>query len=223
MRVMADQESSGPGTALARRGVARGARGSEAQELEPRIDRKKELGEALVGEAVDRVLGDEVSPELKNVLKTQLAPWAERFVRMTDELIRIPGTNIHIGLDPILGALFPGAGDVVTGAGSIALLFLALKERIPTVAIGRMVANIGIDTLFGSVPILGDAFDVVWRANRKNLDIIEQYRNDPKAEPSTLDKVLVYGGVGLVLLGIAIPITLAIVFGFSLGALLGNG
>lgn len=214
MRAMAHDDPPRSGSELARR--------REAQELEPRIDRKKELGEALAGEALDRVLGDDVSPELKGAIKAQLAPWAERLVRITDELIRIPGTNIHIGLDPILGALFPGAGDVVTGAGSIALLFLALKERIPTVAIGRMVVNIGIDTLVGSVPVLGDAFDVVWRANRKNLEIIEQYRDDPKAEPSALDKALVYGGVGLVILSIVIPITLAIVFGFSLGALFGG-
>lgn len=214
MRAMAHDDDAPSGSALATR--------PRAAELEPRIDRKKELSDALAGEAIDRVLGDDVSPELKGAIKSQLAPWAERLVKMTDELIRIPGTNIHIGIDPILGLLFPGAGDVVTGAGSIALLFLALKERIPTVAIGRMVVNIGIDTLVGAVPILGDAFDVFWRANRKNLDIIEQYRNDPKAEPSSVDKALVYGGVGLVLLGIAIPITIAILFGFSLGALFGG-
>ncbi len=213
MRVMA-QDDSTPGSALATR--------PRAADLEPRIDRKKELSDALAGQAIDRVLGDDVSPELKGAIKTQLAPWAQRLVQMTDELIRIPGTDIHIGIDPILGLLFPGAGDVVTGAGSIALLFLALKERIPTVAIGRMVVNIGIDTFAGAVPILGDAFDVYWRANRKNLDIIEQYRNDPKAEPSSLDKALVYGGIGLVLLGIAIPITIGILFGFSLGALFGG-
>lgn len=201
------------GAALAKRPAA---------ELEPKIDRKKELGDAIVGAAVEQVLGDDVAPDVKKAIKAQLAPWAERLVRMTDELIRIPGTDIHIGIDPIVGLLLPGAGDIITGTGSIALLFLALKERIPTVALGRMVANIAIDTFGGAIPILGDAFDVYWRANRKNLEIIEKYRDDPKAEPTAIDKALVYGGVGLVLLGIAIPITLAIVFGFSLGALLGG-
>lgn len=213
MRAMADEASAG-GSPLARR--------REVHDLDPRIDRKKELGDALAAHAVDHVLGDDVSPDLKKAIQEQIAPWAERLVRVTDELIRIPGTNIHIGLDPILGAIFPGAGDVVTGAGSIALLFLALKERIPTVAIGRMVLNIAIDTLVGSVPVLGDAFDVVWRANRKNLEIIQQYRDDPKAEPSALDKVLVYGGVGLVVLSVVIPVTIALVFGFSLGAIFGG-
>jgi hypothetical protein len=185
-------------------------------------NRKREVTNALTDKAVDRVLGDEVSPEVKQLIKTQLAPWAERLVQLTDEFIRIPGTDIHIGLDPILGFLFPGAGDMVTGAGSISLLFLALKERIPTVAIGRMVGNILVDTVVGSVPLVGDAFDVVWRSNRKNLEIIQQYKDDPKAEPSRLDYALVYGGIGLVILSIAIPITLALVFGFSLGAMFGG-
>jgi hypothetical protein len=208
MRAMADDE---PGTGLARRGSA-------ASELEPRIDRKRELGAHLAEHALERVLGDDVSPELKKAIQAQLAPWAERLVRVTDELIRIPGTDIHIGIDPILGLLLPGAGDVLTGVGSVSLLFLALKERIPTLAIGRMVANIAIDTFGGSVPILGDAWDVYWRANRKNLEIIQKYRDDPKAEPTALDKALVYGGVGLVLLSVAIPLVLGMLFGVSLGA-----
>ena len=212
MRAMAHDDDDLPGSALAKRS-------GEAAELEPRIDRKKELGAARAGSAVEQLLGEEASPELKKAIKTQLAPWAERLVYLTDELIRIPGTDIHIGIDPILGFLLPGAGDAITGAGSIALLFLGLKERLPTVALGRMVANIAIDTFGGAVPILGDAFDVYWRANRKNLEIIQKYRNDPKAEPTTLDKALVYGGVGLVLLGIAIPVVIAFVFGLSISAL----
>lgn len=191
----------------------------EAPVLEPKIDRKRELGESIAGHAVEHVLGDRVPEDVKAVLKSQLAPWAERLVRVTDELIRIPGTDIHIGLDPILGALIPGAGDVITGAGSVALLFLALKERIPTVAIGRMVVNILVDTIAGSVPVVGDAFDVVWRANRKNYEIIQQYRNDPKAEPSNLDYALVYGGIALVGVSIVVPVVLAMVFGLSIGAL----
>ena len=182
-------------------------------------DRKRDVTDALTDKALDRVLGGDVSPEVKRIIKQQLAPWAERLVKLTDEFIRIPGTDIHIGLDPIIGFLLPGAGDVITGASSISLLFLALKERIPTVAIGRMVVNILVDTIVGSVPIAGDAFDVIWRSNRKNLEIIQQYKDDPKAEPSRLDYALVYGGIGLVMLSIAIPITLALVFGFSLGAL----
>lgn len=193
-----------------------------ALELEPKIDRKKELGDALASAAIDKALGDELDPALKRAISRELSPWVERFVRLSDELIRIPGTDIHIGLDPIIGFFFPGVGDAVTGASSIALLLLALRERIPTVAIGRMIANVGLDTLLGSLPFLGDAFDVYFRSNRRNLEIIEKYRDDPKAEPSVLDKALVYGGVGLVLLGVAIPLVIGILFGASLATLLGG-
>ena len=214
MRAMTDHDV--PGSSLAKRS------GSAAAELEPRIDRKKELSDALTGEAVDRVLGDDVSPELKKAIKGQIAPWAERLVRMTDELFRIPGTDIHIGLDPIIGLLLPGAGDVITGTGSIALLLLGLKERLPTIALGRMVANVAIDTVGGAVPILGDIWDVYWRANRKNLEIIEKYRDDPKAEATTVDKVLVYGGITLAVIGILIPLVLGAIFGIGIGALFGS-
>lgn len=142
-------------------------------------------------------------------------------MRLTDDLIRIPGTNIHIGIDPIVGLLLPGAGDVLTGASSVVLLLVALRERVPTVAIGRMVINIAIDALVGAIPIVGDAFDVVWRANRRNLEILERHRGDPSAEPTTLDKVLVYGGVVLAVLSVALPLAIALLFGFSLGAALG--
>jgi hypothetical protein len=205
-----------PGSSLAKRS------GSAAAELEPRIDRKKELSDALTGEAVDRVLGDDVSPELKKAIKGQIAPWAERLVRMTDELFRIPGTDIHIGLDPIIGLLLPGAGDVITGTGSIALLLLGLKERLPTIALGRMVANVAIDTVGGAVPILGDVWDVYWRSNRKNLEIIEKYKDDPKAEATTVDKVLVYGGITIAVIGILIPLVLGAIFGIGIGALFGS-
>ncbi len=209
-----DEEAGSRGTGLARR--------ERAEALEPRIDRKRELGDALTNVAVEKALGDDFDPAMKKAIAAQLSPWVERFVRVADELIRVPGTDLHIGLDPILGFFFPGVGDAVTGAGSVALLFLALKERIPTIAIGRMVLNIAIDTLLGSVPILGDAFDVYFRANRRNLEIIERFRDDPKAEPSSLDKLLVYGGVGLVALGVAIPLVIGAIFGFSLGAIFGG-
>src|SRR5690606_20727404 len=83
--------------------------------------------------AIDRALGDKASPELRKAAADAVAPWATRLVRWLDDFIRVPGTKWGIGLDPIIGFLVPGAGDAVTGIGSISLLFLALKERVPTV------------------------------------------------------------------------------------------
>lgn len=181
--------------------------------------RKENLAKAISGRAVERALGDEVSPEVKQAIAVQLAPWAERLVTVLDDFLRIPGTDIKIGLDPLLG-LIPGVGDLVTGGSSAALLMLALRERIPTVAIGRMVVNILIDTMVGALPVVGDAFDFVYRSNRQNLEIIRKYKADPKAEPTTLDKALVGVGLALVALSVVLPLTLGAAIGAWITALL---
>jgi hypothetical protein len=141
----------------------------------------------------------------------ELPNWADKFVRVLDDGVRIPGTQVRFGLDAVLGFFLPTLGDAVTGAGSAALLFLALRERVPTVAIGRMLINIFVDTLIGSIPIVGDLFDVFFRANRRNLEIIERYHSDPDATPSALDYVLVFGGLLLIIAGIALPFLFATV------------
>ena len=146
-------------------------------------------------------------------------PWAEKLVRLLDDGIRIPGTEIRFGLDAIIGALFPGAGDLLTGTGSLSLLILAIKHRVPTVVIGRMVVNIAIDTLFGSIPVAGDIFDFFFKANRKNLDLIEKYRDDPEAEPSFADYALVAGGALLILVSVAIPFLILALIGGTLWSL----
>jgi hypothetical protein len=171
--------------------------------------------------AVDRIAGDQASPALKKAAADLVAPWAERLVLWLDDLIKIPGTKFGIGLDPIIGFLVPGAGDAITGTGSIALLFLALKERVPTIVLLRMVMNILVDTVGGLLPLAGDAFDLVWRSNRRNLDLIKKYRDDPKAEPTFADYALVGTGILLAVLSIVLPIV--IFYGLGVGALWGIG
>lgn len=183
-------------------------------------DRARILGRALSQRAVDKALGDDASDEVKKALAVQLAPWAERLVTLLDDAIRIPGTDVKIGLDPILG-LIPGVGDVVTGGSAAALLLLALKERIPTLAIGRMVVNIAIDTLVGAIPVVGDAFDFVFRSNRQNLDIIRRYKSDPKAEPTTADKALVGIGLTLIAASVLLPFTVGAAIGAWVVSLFG--
>ncbi len=177
--------------------------------------RSKKLAEG----AIERAIGDKASPELKKAASDPIAPWATRLVRWLDDFIRIPGTKWGIGLDPILGFFLPGAGDTITGVGSISLLFLALKERVPTVVILRMVLNILVDTIGGVIPFAGDAFDLVWRSNKRNLELIEKYRDDPKAEPTWKDYALV--GLGLLLAVASIVIPIVIVWVIGIGAVLG--
>jgi hypothetical protein len=94
--------------------------------------------------------------------------------RVMDEQFIIPGTNIRFGWDSILG-LFPGLGDAITSAISLLIVHHAWQTGASPVVIGRMLANIGVDVLLGAVPLVGDAFDFAWKANRKNARLLEQH------------------------------------------------
>jgi uncharacterized protein DUF4112 len=127
--------------------------------------------------------------------------WARRLSVLLDSAIRIPGTDIRIGLDPILGALLPELGDALTAVLSLALLGVAFRERVPKLVLARMLINVGLDALLGAIPVLGDAFDFAFKANEKNLQLIERHRGDP-TRPATLgDRMMV---VGVALVGIAL-------------------
>jgi hypothetical protein len=179
------------------------------------------LAEVAAGKALERLL-PEASAEQRKAVVTLIAPWAGTLVRALDDLVRIPGTNIGIGLDAVVGFFFPAVGDAVTGLGSMALLFLAIRHKVPTVAIGRMLINIAIDTLVGSIPIVGDVFDVFWKSNRKNLDIIQKFKDNPKEKPHPSDYALVALGVAMSLASVVVPTVLMVLFGASIFTLIGG-
>lgn len=99
--------------------------------------------------------------------------------RLFDELIRVPGTNVRFGLDAVLG-LLPGGGDLLGGAVSAYAIMVAARLGAPASVIARMLINIAIDTVVGAIPLLGDLFDVAWKANRKNIELLEQYERAPE-------------------------------------------
>lgn len=96
-----------------------------------------------------------------------------------DDLIRIPGTNITIGADALLG-LVPGVGDAATTAMASLILVDAVRAQVPLPVLGRMVANCGLDALLGQLPVVGDLADIGFRSNRKNLRLLERAVADPK-------------------------------------------
>lgn len=145
-----------------------------------------------------------------------LRRWAERMVTLLDDRFRIPGTNIRFGLDPIIGILFPGIGDAFSGSGSIGLLALAFRRGVPRVILWRMVFNIAIDAVFGSLPIVGDIFDVAFKANRRNLELIRAHEA-PGAKASPGDYVVVALGVGVAIVSIAAPLVAFVYFGINYG------
>jgi len=125
--------------------------------------------------------------------------------RLFDELVRVPGTRLSIGLDAIVG-LLPGGGDLVGGAVSAYAILVAARLGAPPAVVLRMGLNILLDTLVGAVPLLGDLFDAGWKANRKNLDLLERYIEKPaQAKRASIAIVAaVIGFVGLAILGIAV-------------------
>ena len=107
-------------------------------------------------------------------------------------------------LDGIIGMFVPAGGDVVTGVGSMGMLVTALRERVPTVILFRMILNILIGVLIGAIPILGDVFDFFWRSNKRNLNLIEKYR-DGDEDPGAGDYAIAIVGMLLALLAMMVP------------------
>jgi len=98
----------------------------------------------------------------------------EALARLMDGIITIPGTNIRMGLDGIIG-LVPVAGDVVSGLISSYLIWEAKQLGAPRWLIARMIGNMAIDSTIGAIPLLGDAFDVMFRANMKNMALLRRH------------------------------------------------
>ena len=137
----------------------------------------------------------------------RLPQWAERLVLFLDDGLVVPGTNFRVGFDAILG-LVPGVGDFVTTASSLSLIWLAQQRGVPKAVLARMLFNLGIDALIGAVPVLGDAFDLVFKANRRNLALLERYERSPKESAVHDAFFLVLIVIGVVLL-LTVPFVLA--------------
>ena len=94
--------------------------------------------------------------------------------RLLDEQFRIPGTTYRVGLDGLLG-LIPGVGDAVGALLSVYILYEAIRLGASSTVLLRLIANIGIDTVGGAIPIVGDIFDIAWKANKKNAALLHAY------------------------------------------------
>jgi len=141
---------------------------------------------------------------------------ARGLARLLDDLIRIPGTNIGIGLDPVIG-LIPGVGDVIGGLMSSYILMVAAQEGAPTSVLLRMLGNIALDSLVGVVPVLGDLFDVGVKSNRRNVDLLERYLGAPRET-----KAASRGVVALVFLALALLVVGVIAAGVWVVRLIGR-
>jgi hypothetical protein len=103
---------------------------------------------------------------------------ARVIARLMDDAVEIPGTGWRIGIDPLLG-LVPGIGDLIGAFLSSWLLVAAHRLGAPPAVIARMGLNIAFDAVIGVVPLAGDLADAAWKANRRNLQLLEAWRAHP--------------------------------------------
>jgi hypothetical protein len=137
-----------------------------------------------------------------------------------DDFIRIPGTSIRFGLDGIVGFI-PGIGDLIGGIASCIIIIAAWVRGVSYVTIARMVANVAIEVVVGSVPVLGDMFDIAWRANRRNYALLTGSMYEPRKH--TMQSWLFLGALCLVLAALVLlpMLLLTWVFGSLIHALFG--
>jgi hypothetical protein len=130
--------------------------------------------------------------------------------RLLDNAFSVPGTRIRFGLDALIG-LVPGIGDAVGALFSGYVILQASRLGAPKSVISRMITNVAIDTVVGWIPVLGDLFDVGWKANLKNLALLEQHVQQPAAaKVGSRRALLLLGGallvffIGVVVVGILV-------------------
>lgn len=99
--------------------------------------------------------------------------------RVFDDFMRIPLTDMRVGLDPILGAI-PVVGDVISAGLSLYIVLEAARLGVSFTTLLRMIANVSIDVVGGSVPVVGGIIDAVWKANKRNVELVlDDLANDP--------------------------------------------
>ena len=104
-----------------------------------------------------------------------------QIAKLLDTAIGIPGTKFRFGLDPILG-LIPGGGDLITAGISAYTIYLASRFGLERREILQMIKNVGIETAIGFVPVVGDIFDAYFKANIRNLEILERHLAKTEAD-----------------------------------------
>ena len=137
-----------------------------------------------------------LSPRLKRGGKAFDDENLDLLSHVLDDFIKIPGTSIRFGLDGIVGVI-PGIGDIIGGIASCIIIIAAWARGVSYVTVARMVTNVAIEVVVGSIPILGDMFDIAWRANRRNYALLVGSVDEPQKH--TLQSWLFLAGVCVVL------------------------
>jgi len=126
-----------------------------------------------------------------------------RFARLLADLLdqnfTIPGTDIRVGLDPILD-LIPGAGDVIANLAGSLILVIAARLRVPKIVLARMGLNVALNALIGAIPVAGAVFSIWFRSNAMNAALLERYAAAEGRSATLSDWLFVVGVIALVVL-----------------------
>lgn len=104
----------------------------------------------------------------------QISPRVKAIVEMLEGRYQLPGTNFRFGMDALIG-LIPGIGDFLGMAIGTILLWEAWRHRAPLTLMGRMILNLWLDAVLGSLPLIGDTFDFFFKAHRRNLELLQRH------------------------------------------------
>ncbi|MBP0006294.1 MAG: DUF4112 domain-containing protein [Cyanobacteria bacterium SBC] len=143
-----------------------------------------------------------------------------RLSHLLDNAIPIPGTPYRFGLDPLLG-MVPGGGDVAGALLSAYIILQSARLGLPKASLGRMFLNVLTEMVLGVIPLLGDLFDFAWKANAKNVELLESHVRDRSTQENADVRFAVLLGIALVAVAVLL-IVLGISIAWSLLQLLSS-
>lgn len=127
------------------------------------------------GDLIERAPAPPRGSGLQALSRPPIDQHLERIALLMDKAVRIPGTDIRFGLDPIIGFFFPVAGDAIGAIVSAYIVLVSVRYGLPKIVVAKMVFNIAADFVIGSIPFVGDAADFVWKVNIRNLRLLNKY------------------------------------------------
>ena len=128
---------------------------------------------------------------------------AELLAWLLDNSIPIPGTGRRIGVDAVIG-LVPGLGDILSGGLGLLVVARGVQRGLPPIVVARMLANVGLDFAVGAIPVIGDAFDLWYKSNARNIGLLRRYADNPNS--STAGSWAFFGLAAAVIGAVALAI-----------------
>ncbi|MEM1323541.1 MAG: DUF4112 domain-containing protein [Bacteroidota bacterium] len=142
----------------------------------------------------------------------------DKFSELLDSKFRIPGTNVRFGIDFLIG-LFPYVGDILGFLFSAGLVITIARHGASGQLVARMILNVLLDTVIGSIPLIGDLFDLAYKANRRNYNLLVEHYGEGEHQGSVW-KVIIPILLVLLILLILLIILLTKFVTWSIGLLL---